>query len=155
MPSYHVISNGIADGQAADRVRSQLAALFKTSEDKVEPLLSQHKLLKKTPSADNAQRYHAAFEKAGLDCYVQAIDAEREEEDEFVGLDSSWEALVECPKCGFHQPLLEKCQNCEAQLHKLDELGELDTEWETLVACEQCHFMQPPTKVCRNCGAVV
>jgi len=152
MPTYHVISNGIASGQDADTVRVQLAALFKTSEDKIADLLSETKVLKKLSDANHAQLYQAAFVKAGLDCYVQEMGEAAEEDDVFDGLDSSWEDLIECPKCGFHQPMLEECQNCGAHLHKLDELGALDSEWEDLIACENCNFMQPPGKICRNCG---
>lgn len=155
IPTYHVISNGLSDGQDADAVLRQLARLFKTTEARVEPLLSQAKILKKLSHANTAQRYQAAFAKAGLDCYVEAVGTATQEHEALGGLDSSWEALSECPQCGFHQPLLERCQNCGTQLHKLKELGQLDSEWQALVACGQCHFMQPQTKICRNCGELV
>ncbi len=154
MPTYHVLSQGIAANQDPQQTLSRLATLFNTDEERVAPLLASRKVLKKLNSLPTAERYCAAFVQAGLDCSVQTL-ADAGETSAIAGLaalDPSWETLVECPQCGFHQPRIHQCQNCGAQLHELEELGRLDTRWTDSLACASCGFTQPPGTDCRNCG---
>jgi len=65
---FQILVNGtLAEGAQIDQVKHNIATLFKTSLDKVEPMFSGQKLaIKKDLDQQTAQKYKVAINKAGL-----------------------------------------------------------------------------------------
>jgi hypothetical protein len=109
--SYNVIFQGLTDGCPPQKVRDNLAALFKISPQKFDPLFQGKPIvLKRGVSHDTAVKYKAAFEKAGTQCQIKPSARKHATKgDTNLGL---YENPISCPKCGLHQEKTDTCQAC-------------------------------------------
>lgn len=109
--SYNVVFRGIADGSTAQKVKDNLAALFKTSPQKFDVFFhGKPVVVKRGVNRDTAAKYKSAFEKAGARCQIrQSSQGYIPESDTALGL---YEDPISCPKCGFHQEKSESCLAC-------------------------------------------
>jgi len=73
---FQILVNGtLAEGAQIDQVKQNIASLFKTSLDKVEPMFSGRKMsVKKGLDQQTAQKYKAAINKAGLAAAIAPME---------------------------------------------------------------------------------
>jgi hypothetical protein len=103
-PTYRVVIKGIAPGREPEGAAPELAALLKTTPQRLVGLLKSGSVVfKKHTDHATARRMKSALERRGA-----SVSIVQETE----GDSASKEPHMACPKCGFEQPLSAECVRC-------------------------------------------
>lgn len=121
-----VFEGGILDGFQVQRVKRNLAHLFKTSEDEIERFFWGKRLvLKRAVDYQTAAKYLKAFERAGVVCRVEDLSTHSNQEPrpmlEKEAAKPIEQGVATCPRCQFEQVLAGQCGNCGIVIKKFSE----------------------------------
>lgn len=108
---YKIIFNGgIVPSHDVERVKNNLASLFKTSASALDGLFQDRLVvIRKNLSLEEADRYREAVERVGGYCIIERMDETAR--DSVMNLSARSEKMV-CPKCHYVQSKTPVCSSC-------------------------------------------
>jgi len=113
--TYRIILKGISEERPSEEVKENLAALFKSTPERIDGLIKTGPvLLKKGVGREMALKYAKALKKAGAIFVIEkeplgesGLNAKPQVEN-----GSGEEDRMMCPRCGFEQPDSSTCVRC-------------------------------------------
>ena len=146
-----IITSKLSDDQDKHLIIKKLAALFKTSEQKAEQLLSKSEtIVKKDINKTTAEKYLSAIRNTGADCKI--INTAEEEDSILPEIIAPTSPPPEIEHSSFTQTAIKDHAKAEQQEKQHRQLQDLDNFSEQSFCTECGTIKDSPTARCLHCG---